>query len=314
VVVEPRVSSRQPETARWRLGVFGLTPPVAVADDAALEWSIREASNLNVEIIGGDHRSTFGWGTFAFDRGYWRELKAIAAASRLEIEPFVRSPFDVIGAGSTKARAALVESIRASKELGGPVLRTAYGNQTVARSRFGRADVAEHLRFLASQLREADRIAESEDVVLAIENHTDFSGQEWNTVFSEVNSERVRCAVDTGNGLTIFTDPAEDVRALARWSVSTHIKDMRIVENPRPDKGMSPQVPFGLVGCPIGEGHLDVLATVRCLISDSPLGNRLPLIVEPSWPSGATEASLPEKRNALVAANVRNLRRLLDRL
>jgi 3-oxoisoapionate decarboxylase len=297
-----------------RLGVYGLTPPAEVDDDRALEWSIPEAAKLNVEILGGEYRSTFRWGTFVVDRSYWRELRAMASTRGLEIEPFVRSPFDVVGNGSTQARAAMVESIRASKELGGPVMRTAYGDQTVARSRFGRVGLAEHLKFLVSQLREAAKIAESEDVVLAIENHTDFSGREWDTVFSEVDSKRIRCALDTGNGLTIFTDPAEDVAALARWSVSTHIKDMLVLENPRPAKGMSPQVPFGLIGCPIGEGNLDVVATVRRLISDSPLGDRLPLIVEPSWPIGATEANLPGKRNALVEANLRNLRQLLERL
>jgi sugar phosphate isomerase/epimerase len=297
-----------------RLGVFGLTPPVAIDADRALEWAIEEAAKLDVEILGGDHRSTFRWGTFAVDRGYWRELNAKAAERGLEIEPYVRSPFDVAGSASSEARTALVESIRASKELGGPVLRTAYGDQTVARTRFAPIRLAEHLKLLESNLREAATIAESEGVILAVENHTDFSGREWDTVFTSVDSEQVRCALDTGNGLTIFSDPVDDVAALARWSVTSHIKDLRVIENPRPAGGMSPQVPFGLVGCPIGEGSIDVAAIVHRLIGESPLGDRVPLIVEPSWPCGATEADLPDKRNALVEANVRNLRKLLQEL
>jgi sugar phosphate isomerase/epimerase len=294
-----------------RLGVYGLTPPTTVDDDRALEWCIRAAEDLEIDVIGGDHRAMFEWGTYPNDFGYCRELKGMAAARGFEIEPFVRSPFDVAGTDAVHARGAMIESIRASKDMGGPVLRTAYGNQTVARTRFARTELAEHLKFLARQLREAAIIAESEDVVLAIENHTDFSGAEWQVVFSEVDSTRIRCALDTGNGLTIFSDPAQDVGALARWSVTTHIKDMRVVENPRPAKGMSPQVPFGLIGCPIGEGNLDVLGTVRRLIEESPLGNQLPLIVEPSWPSEATQETLPAKRNALVEANLRNLRQLI---
>jgi sugar phosphate isomerase/epimerase len=296
---------------KLRLGVYGLTPPPTVADDRALEWCIRAAEHLEIEILGGDHRAMFQWGSYPNDMGYWRELNEMAAARGFEIEPFVRSPFDVAGPDAAHARGAMVESIRASKVMGGPVLRTAYGNQTVARSRFARTDLAEHLKFLAHQLREAARIAESEDVVLAIENHTDFSGGEWEVVFSDVDATRIRCALDTGNGLTIFTDPVEDVGALARWSVTTHIKDMRVVENPRPAKGMSPQVPFGLIGCPIGEGNLNVRGTVRRLIGESPLGKRIPLIVEPSWPSDATQETLPAKRNALVEANLRNLRQLI---
>jgi sugar phosphate isomerase/epimerase len=297
-----------------RLGVFGLTPPPAIDADKALEWAIPEAAKLDVEIIGGDHRSTFRWRAFAYDPGYWRELRAMATGQGLEIEPYVRSPFDVVGPGSSAARSALVESIQASKELGGPVLRTAYGDQTVARTRFGSMDMTEHRKLLASNLQEAALIAASEGVVLAVENHTDFGGRDWDSVFSEVDSEHVRCALDTGNGLTIFSDPSEDVDALARWSVTTHIKDMLVIENPRPAQGMSPQVPFGLVGCPIGEGSLDVPAILRRLLAQSPLGDRLPLIVEPSWPIGATGDNLAEKRNALVEANVRNLRRMLQNL
>jgi sugar phosphate isomerase/epimerase len=297
-----------------RLGVFGLTPPAEVESDKALEWAIGEAAKLDVELLGGDHRATFRWGTYPSDRGYWRELKSMASARGLEIEPYVRSPFDVVGPGSREARAALVDCLQATKLLGGPVMRTAYGDQTVARTRFGPTPLNEHLELLESNLREAAKIAESEDVVLAIENHTDFSGPEWKTVFSHVGSERIRCALDTGNGLTIFSDPVEDSEALASWTVTTHIKDMRVIDNPRPSKGMSPMVPFGLIGCPIGEGNIDLVTIVRRLVTESPLGDRLPLIVEPSWPGGATESNLAEKRNALVEANVRNLRRLLQEL
>jgi sugar phosphate isomerase/epimerase len=297
-----------------RLGVFGLTPPAGVDADKALEWAIGEAAKLDVEILGGDHRATFRWGTYPSDRGYWRELKSMASGRGLEIEPYVRSPFDVIGPRSAEARAAVVECLRAMKELGGPVMRTAYGDQTVARTRFGPTRLAEHLKLLESNLREAAKIAESEDVVFAIENHTDFSGREWETVFSAVGSQRIRCALDTANGLTIFSDPAEDAEALARWSVTTHIKDLRVIENPRPITGMSPMVPFGLIGCPIGEGDVDLVAIVRRLLAESPPRDRLPLIVEPSWPSGATEANLAEKRNLLVETNVRNLRKLVQEL
>jgi sugar phosphate isomerase/epimerase len=297
-----------------RLGVFGLTPPAEVESDKALEWAIGEAAKLDVELLGGDHRATFRWGTYPCDRGYWRELKSMASARGLEIEPYVRSPFDVVGPASREARAALVDCLQATKLLGGPVMRTAYGDQTVARTRFGTTPLNEHLELLESNLREAAKIAESEDIVLAIENHTDFSGPEWKTVFSHVGSERIRCALDTGNGLTIFSDPVEDSEALASWTVTTHIKDMRVIDNPRPAKGMSPMVPFGLIGCPIGEGNIDLVTIVRRLVTESPLGDRLPLIVEPSWPGGATESNLADKRNALVEVNVRNLRRLLQEL
>ena len=36
-----------------RLGVFGLTPPEKVDANRALEWAIKEAARLDVEIVGG---------------------------------------------------------------------------------------------------------------------------------------------------------------------------------------------------------------------------------------------------------------------
>jgi sugar phosphate isomerase/epimerase len=286
-----------------RLGVFGLTPPAGVGPDRALEWSIGEAAKLDVELLGGDPRPTFRWGSFECDLGYWRHLRESAAAKGLEIEPYVRAPFDIVGPRSVAARAALVDSIR-----------TGYGDQTVARTRFAPIPLDEHLGKLESNLHEAALVAESEGVVLAVENHTDFSGRELDRVFSQVDSAQIRCALDTGNGLTVFADPTDDAKALARWTVTTHVKDMRVIDNPRPATGPSPLVPFGLVGCPIGEGNVNLVAILRTLFTDGPLGDQVPLIIEPSWPEGANEDNLAQKRNELIAANLRNLRRLVPEI
>lgn len=295
-----------------RLGVFGLLQPDEVGADKRLEWSIEEAAKLEVEVIGGDSRAVFHWGEFPCDRGYWRELRSLGAAHGLEIEPYVRSPFDLIGPGSAQARAAMVDSLRAAVELGGPVMRTAYGNNTVALSRFGPTPLPEHLKHLESNLKEAAKLAESEGVFLAIENHCDFSGRELASVFAHVDSERIRCALDTGNGMTIFCDPMDDAEALARWTVTTHIKDMKVIEHEGIVMGRSTRVPFGLIGCPIGEGHVDVLAIIQRLIKECPLHARVPLIIEPSWPSVASGEDFRTKRNEMLFASLRNLRQLVQ--
>src|SRR5260221_9523740 len=89
-----------------RLGVFGLTPPAGTDPNQALEWAISEASTMNVDLMGGDPRTTFRWGQFKCDPGYWRELGARAQEAGFEIEPFVRSPFDVAGQGGGQGRDA----------------------------------------------------------------------------------------------------------------------------------------------------------------------------------------------------------------
>jgi sugar phosphate isomerase/epimerase len=290
-----------------RLGVFGLTAPADVDPTKAFEWAIDEAAKLDVELIGGGS-------SLPLDHAYRRELRSRAAEKGLEIEPYVRSPFDLIGSDSTQARAAMIGSIKASKELGGPVLRTGSDDGRTHRLFVQIPPKAEHMKLLESNLQEAARLAESEGVVLAIENHTDFSGREWARVFSQVNSEQIRCAFDSGNGITIFCDPIDDSEALAQWTVTTHIKDMRVTENPRPARGLSPRVPFGLTGCPIGEGSIDIGRVVRWLLKESPLGGRLPLIVEPSWPGVARGKTMSTIRNELLIANLSNLKKLLQEM
>ena len=294
-----------------RFGVFGASPPAGVEPDRALDWAVEHAIALGVQVVGGDGRAMFGGDAMHIDAGRWRDLRERAAVRDLAIEPFVRSPFDLVEAGAA-ARRALVDSIASARNLGGPVMRTAYGDQTLARTRFGSGDLGEHLRRLESNLRQAAEIADAEGVVLAIENHTDFSGREWDSVFERLGSPAVACAFDCANGLTVFADPLDDAQHLARWAVTTHLKDLKVIENPRPPAGASPQVPFGLIGCPIGDGAVDVRRAVELLLAESPAGADIPLIVEPSWPEGTGD--LAALRNELLAENLRRLRNLVEEL
>jgi len=299
---------------RFRIGVFGLQAAPGTTPDKQLEVALDQAAELGVQVLGGDSRPKFQWGTFKCDLGYWRELHNIAAARGLEIEPFVRSPFDLVGTEGPAARRATIESIQAARTLGGPVMRTAYGDNTLARSRYAARPVAEHLRFLIANLREAARLADSEGVILAIENHCDFYGEEWAQVLETIASDSIRCALDTGNGLTVFCDPMRDAAALTPWAVTTHLKDMCVMENPRPAIGMSPLVPFTMAGCPIGDGIVDLQTIVRNLVDHGPLGHHVPLIVEPSWPAAASDSDLRVRRKELLMANLSGLRRLLGTL
>lgn len=295
-----------------RVGVFGLTAPKSVDPNKALEWAIVEAARLEAHVLGWNPWPSSYRGGIAFDLSYWKELRVMARNRNVEIEPYVRSPFDLVRDDAAAARRGFLESVRGSKILGGPVLRTGYGDQTLARTRFAKRPLAEHLKFLEANLREAAKIAESEGVTLAIENHTDFSGREWDQVFSLLDSRHIRCALDTGNGMTIFCDALDDAAALARWTVTTHVKDLAVIENPRPAKGPSPRVPFGLVGCPIGEGSIDLLEIISRLFRESPLHDNVPLIVEPSWPVVRKGEDIYAIRHTMLTANLRNLRKLLS--
>lgn len=289
-----------------RLGIIGLEPPPGTDPEKALEYLIDEAAKLEVQVVGGDHRALFQWGTFAIDLGYWDHLRSMAAGRGLEIEPHVRSPFDLTETGA-EGRAATVDSIRAAKHLGGPIMRTAYGRNSVATSRYASTSLHDHLSLVTASLRLAAELADSEGVVLAIENHCDFSGREWAEVLEEVDSPSVRAALDTGNGMAVFCDPMDDAEALAPWTVTTHIKDITVFDG-------EPLQPFRMIGCAIGEGSIDLRQVLGMLVDRSPGGRATPLIVEPSWPPFKDGDDRRLVRREMGLASLRNLRRMLAEL
>jgi sugar phosphate isomerase/epimerase len=295
--------------SRVRIGVFDLSPPPEALPDHGFEWAIGEAAKLGVQVI-GDERPYHRRGSRDSDAGYLKNLRSAAADRGLEIEPSVRSAFDLVGPGGAAARSTIVESIRAGRELGGPVMHVAYGDETLARSRFAAGGIAEHLNKMVANLREAALIADAEGVILAVENHCDFSGQEWASVFEEVASPAIRCKLDSANGLAIYCDPIADAEALIPWAVTTHLKDLRPIEHQPPPN----VVPFTLIGCPIGDGIVDVKSIVEKLLAQGPSGRGVPLIVEPGWAEIPPGADIGKTRNKLVATNVQRMREILEGL
>jgi hypothetical protein len=99
----------------------------------------------------------------------------------------------------------------------------------------------------------------------------------------------------------------DDLLALAPLTVTTHLKDMRIVQF-REEMNLAPgedRVPFLPVGCALGDGHVDVITTVELLAKQSPRGRDLPLIVEMGWmpppPDGDKVAARVEAFRASLA-------------
>ena len=188
-------------------------------------------------------------------------------------------------------------------------MRTGYGRLTIETSRFNRqVPVAEQLARLTAHLRKAAAIATDEGVVIAVENHCDFSGRELAGVLAAVESPAVQADLDTGNSLTVFSDPADDLAALAPYTVTTHLKDMAVIQQTQ--RGL---VPFQAVGCALGEGFVDIAKTVHVLRTVGPLGDNLPLNIETGWipvPPGGDSAAV---NRDTYARSIAYLRTLLER-
>jgi sugar phosphate isomerase/epimerase len=255
-----------------KIGMAGYPVPPEVPAERALEWLIREAARLGVDVVGGTSRYSLK------EPSELHRLRDLADSLGVECESSALRVFDLAGGDSANASAELRQSIARAKILSKPFLRCSYGRLRIESSRFNRTiPRQEHLDRLIASLRIAAGIAADEGIVLGIENHCDFTGREIASVIEAVGATTVRAAIDTGNSFTVFCDPDDDLEALAPYSVLTHLKDMVIVQD---EPG---RVPFRAQGCALGHGHVDVRRAIQMLVERGPRGKELPLTVETGW-------------------------------
>lgn len=256
-----------------KLGLVNYPAPESVDASERLDWTIDKAAELGLRIVGGHPPSR--------NADVLRRIRDHADSRDVEIEPYIRGAFGLVGPDAKESLEELRSSIAAAKLLAlNPYVHTGYGRLNVETSRFNKAiPIREHLGRLIANLKEAAKAAADAGVVIAVENHCDFLGRELAEVFAAVDSPNVRACLDTGNSLTVFNDPAADLLALAPYTVTTHLKDLKGVATAEPGR-----VPFVPVGCALGEGEVDVGLTLRTLAEQAPRGSETPLILEQGWP------------------------------
>jgi 3-oxoisoapionate decarboxylase len=166
---------------------------------------------------------------------------------------------------------------------------------------YAKAPREELIGRVVPMLAEAARAAEDQGVVLALENHIDFTSQELLRIIELVGSDNLRVNFDTGNCLRLFEDPVEAATRLAPYTISTHTKDITTRR-----KGGSPADNFTWwPACPAGQGVIDMPGVVEALKKggfDGSLSLEVDLIAD-QW------ASLPEEE--IVAQSLDYLRSLI---
>lgn len=115
------------------------------------------------------------------------------------------------------------------------------------------------IRALIAQLREAVKVAADHGVKLAIENHIDFTAREILQIIEGVESPHLGVNFDTGNFARLLDDPIKGMDLLAKHTLATHIKDLRINPCASPDDW------FFFSSVPVGCGFIDNLQLARRL-------------------------------------------------
>jgi 3-oxoisoapionate decarboxylase len=199
---------------------------------------------------------------------------------------------------------AFERTVAAAKEAGALCLRSA----CLSGRRYETfADLAAWKRFVADSMAAIDRalpIVEKHGMPLALENHKDWTVEEFARILSERKHPLLGVCLDTGNNISLLDDPMEVVETLAPWAISTHIKDMGV--ELYPDGFLLSEMPFG-------EGFLDlkkVCDTIRAarprtrftleMITRNPL--QIPCLSERYW------ETFPDRRGRYLARTLRMVR------
>jgi sugar phosphate isomerase/epimerase len=138
------------------------------------------------------------------------------------------------GAGDNPSvgKARIASWLERAEALGSPILRVVSG--------FYRAELGHDLaaidaerRYVVGVLSGAEARARDASISLLLENHSDFTADEYGTILDEVDSPYVRVFLDLINPVASLDDPAAVIRRLAPLAIAGHIKDyvFRSIQN-----------------------------------------------------------------------------------
>jgi sugar phosphate isomerase/epimerase len=289
-----------------RIGCNPFYPiPAEIDEDHKAEWFINRMADMGCRSA-----QTMG---IRNDPALLARVSALCRERDVEMDCFAPGVFGLVGPDAAASRAALLEGIAVAKAAGTRIIRTGYGHLNAATSRFSSVlPLAEHLKLLIDNLKEAARIVEDQGMLLAIENHCDFTGRQHAQVFEAVGSKSVGCALDTANGYTVFSDADDDNIALAPYTITTHMKDMKIVDARSLGyiQSSGPLIPMLPIGVACGEGNVDLGRCLDELVANCPHAEGLHLIVELGWDPPLPGMSHEESRTELFHRSVAYLKQL----
>ena len=189
-----------------------------------------------------------------FDDAYLANLRATLDDAGIERVAAWGHPDGLEAGGNDAELRDMIRHIDTAVALGADVMRI------VASSLMYRDEPrGPQLAKLTEMLKEATGVAESKGVILAVENHIDYTATELLGLIEAVGSDHLGVNFDTGNCLRMFEDPVASARLLAPHTHATHIKDLM------PTRGGSPSEWDWWESVPAGHGLVDVPGVMTAL-------------------------------------------------
>jgi sugar phosphate isomerase/epimerase len=222
-------------------------------DDPGVRWSfhdfVRRAGELGVDDVSLE--SCF---FESLEPGYLAELGAVLDEHGLSRVLAWGHPDGLEAGRNEQAWREMNSLIPKASCMGAKIMRI------VASSLMFRYEPhAPQIDAVVRMLRESAKIAADEGVVLALENHIDYTSQEILQILERVGSDSLKVNFDTGNTLRMMEDPVAAARRLGPYTVATHTKDVDACRHVRPEEW------YFFSSVPVGTGLIDMPGVVRAL-------------------------------------------------
>ncbi len=230
------------------------------------------------------------------DKGWFTDLKA-----KLDQYGFDRvyawgHPDGLEAGKNRRAFDDMVSQIPNAKLIGANVMRVV-GSSLM----FRKEPHQPQLDILSKWFKEAAKVAADNGVKLAVENHIDYTADEILWLIEEVNSPNFGLNFDTGNFLRLLDDPIKGMQKLAKHTLATHIKDLKV------RRGIAADEWFFFSSTPVGDGLVDNLQLAK-LLNDANYKGFLAVEIDHLHPDYNYD------EHAAVRSSIKELRRIVNSL
>ena len=211
------------------------------AKQMTMEDFIKRAKELDVD--GVSLESCF---IPRFDKAYLSEIKGMLDEYNFDRVYAWGHPDGLEGGKNEAAYDEMVDHIEYANAIGAKVMRV-----TGSSLMFRFEDHGPQIQKLSRMFTNAMKVADNYGIKLADENHIDYNADEMLEIIHNVNHPNFGINFDTGNFLRVLDDPIQGMEKLARFTFSTHVKDLKI----NPQAAVNDWYFFSCT--PVGDGIVD---------------------------------------------------------
>jgi len=221
--------------------------------DPGTRWTFRDFVNRAVEL-GVDGVSLESCFFPKLDEGFLAEVKGVLDERGLERVLAWGHPDGLEGGRNEKAWREMNSLIPKAHAMGAEIMRIVASSLMFRNEPHG-----PQIEAIVKMLRQSVKIAEDHGVVLALENHIDYTSAEICQILERVGSASLRVNFDTGNALRMMENPVTAARRLGPYIVAVHAKDMEACRHVPPEEW------YFFSSVPVGTGLIDMPGVVAAL-------------------------------------------------